>query len=229
MSERTRASTLSHRQEATRQAIVDAAHTEFLAQGYGGATLASVAARAGLSTATLHKYFPTKRELFGGVMERFWSSGADLPVLTADPATSLLRLGSAYTELLLPQTTPALFRVVIAETIRHPELGQELYERGKKPYLARLEAYLRRAVAEDMLVVDDIPLAVRQFLGMINDVVFWPRLLVADLVVTRADAERVVSSAVATFLARHGVPGGRTASPPSAGSGGRTRVKQARR
>jgi AcrR family transcriptional regulator len=198
---------LSPRRANTRNAILQAAQAEFIAEGYGGATLAGVARRASVSTATLHKYFATKRELFGGVMERFWENeGAETPqpLPTGDPDTALRTVGHAYAALLLAADTAPLFRVIVAESIRHPELGQELYQRGKKPYLDRLEAYVRAAVAAGMLRVDDVPLAVRQFLGMINDVVFWPRLLVADLVVTAADASRVVDEAVLTFLARYG-------------------------
>ena len=38
---------------------------------------------------------------------------------------------------------------------------------------------------------------------MINDVVFWPRLLIADLEVTEDQAKEVVDEAVRTFLARY--------------------------
>lgn len=196
----------SERARERRDALLDAAQAELLAQGYGGTTLASVARRAQVSTATLHKYFATKRALFGGVMERFWSGGSEPPSIGGDVAESLRKIGRAYAELLLPPTTPALFRVVIAEAIQHPELGHELYERGKRPYLERLEALLTQAVAAGLINVPDVPLAVRQFLGMINDVVFWPRLLVPDLEVDDAMADAVVSSAVETFLARYAAP-----------------------
>ena len=96
-----------------------------------------------------------------------------------------------------------LVRVIIAESIVHPELGQELYERGKKPYLMRLETFVRRHAEHGSLTVSRIDLAVRQFLGMINDVVFWPRLLIAELEVTEDEAETVVREAVETFIARY--------------------------
>jgi hypothetical protein len=46
-------------------------------------------------------------------------------------------------------------------------------------------------------------MAARQFLGMINDVIFWPRFLVVDLEVGDAEVRRVVSEAVETFAARY--------------------------
>lgn len=199
---------LSPRRAQTRAQILDAAIAEFLERGYGGATLATVAAGAAVSTATLHKYFPTKQALFGGVMARFWQNeDADPPALpTGDARAALLIVGRAYAQLILPDQTAALFRVVIAETIRHPELGQELYARGKKPYLDRLEIYLRGEAALGHLVILNVALAVRQFLGMINDVLFWPRLLVSDLRVSEPEAETVIEAAVSTFLARYAAP-----------------------
>ncbi|HEY1147812.1 MAG TPA: TetR/AcrR family transcriptional regulator [Pseudoduganella sp.] len=196
---------MTERQQRTRDRLLDAATAEFLDRGYAGATLAGVAARGGVSTATLHKYFATKRAMFAGMLERFWASNIEPPELGGDPAACLRCIGSAYAERLLPPESPAVVRVVIAEAIHSPELGQELYERGKGPYMARLASLLADAVADGRMKVPDIPLAVGQFFGMINDVLFWPRLLCAEATVSRDDAERVVNEAVATFLARYAV------------------------
>jgi hypothetical protein len=93
--------------------------------------------------------------------------------------------------------------VMIAENQRFPELGRDLYERAKQPYLQRIERYLReRTQAGDLRVADPAG-ATRQLLGMINDQVFWPAMLVSDWGVPPAAAKRVVREAVKTFLARY--------------------------
>jgi hypothetical protein len=97
----------------------------------------------------------------------------------------------------------ALFRVIIAEAPRFPELGQALYEKGKKPYLDRLHGYFAHEVAAGTLAIDNVPLAARQFPGMINDVIFWPRFLVVNLVIGEDEVRRVVDGAVETLLARY--------------------------
>jgi len=43
---------------------------------------------------------------------------------------------------------------------------------------------------------------------MINDIVFWPRLLIVDLTMNRAERQKVVDGAVETFLARYGTKTG---------------------
>ena len=167
-----------------------------------------MAREAGVSSATLYKHYPTKQTLFGAIMARLWESepGAEGAMPEAgDPRAGLTLIGRDYAEVLGRHQTVALFRVIIAEAPRFPELGRELYERGKRPYLDRLRVYLEAEIAAGTLAIDDIPIAKRQFLGMINDVVFWPRLLIVDLEITDDEASAIVDHAVETFLRRYEV------------------------
>jgi TetR/AcrR family transcriptional regulator of autoinduction and epiphytic fitness len=189
-----------------RQAILDAAIKHFLAIGYERTTLEMVAKEAEVSTATVYKHFPTKRALFGGIMEHFWKSEVDLETSSkpeTEPAKTLVAIGLDYARMLRQPNIEALFRVIIAEAPRFPELGEELYRRGKEPYLNQLHAYLEKQTQQQRFKIQDIPLAARQFLGMINDVIFWPRFLIMELEVSDIEVKRVVGEAVSTFLARY--------------------------
>ena len=189
-----------------RRVLTDAAADLFLEKGYDQTSLEDVAVAAAVSSATLYKHFPTKAALFGGIMEHLWETGPDSPAdppEQGDPRTALAAIGSDYAALLGQPRTVALFRVIIAEAVRFPELGKNLYERGKKPYLDRLNGYLAGEVARGRLEIDDVALASRQFLGMINDIVFWPRLLIVDLQVDEDEVRKVVASAVDVFLVRY--------------------------
>lgn len=192
-----------------RVAALEAAVTLFLERGYAGTSLHDVAKAASVSTGTLFKHFPTKAELFGAIMAQVWETAPGhepRPLPEGDPREGLTIVGLDYARLLRQPNIEALFRVIIAEAQRFPELGQALYERGKKPYLDRLHGYLEREVSLGKLAIADIPLAGRQFLGMINDVVFWPRFLIVDLVIDDSEVLRVVQGAVETFLARYTQP-----------------------
>ena len=48
----------------TRAAILAAARTRFASEGYGGATIRSIATDAGVDAALVHHYFGTKDDLF---------------------------------------------------------------------------------------------------------------------------------------------------------------------
>jgi AcrR family transcriptional regulator len=53
----------------TRRRILRAAHGEFLERGYHGATIASIARRAGVATQTVYFVFHTKAELISAVID----------------------------------------------------------------------------------------------------------------------------------------------------------------
>ncbi|MBC7972115.1 MAG: TetR/AcrR family transcriptional regulator [Verrucomicrobia bacterium] len=199
----------AYRAEITRQkqeSILKAALVAFSEFGYDRTTIDYVAQQAKVSTATLYKHFSSKADLFGGIMAQVWRTdlisstpvSPDLP-----PPSALLQIGQEYAQLLTSPNIQPLFRVVIAEASRFPELGNELYHRGKEPFLKRLHAYLHAQVVIGTLVIEDISLASRQFLGMINDIIFWPRFLIMDLKISDSDIENVITNAVETFLARY--------------------------
>lgn len=197
-----------------RRAALDAALASFLRQGYDSTTLQQIARDAGISTGTLFKHFPSKASLFEAIMEEMWESGQGyelrLPA-PGDPHSGLVSLGRDYAERLRRPHTEPLFRIIIAEALRFPELGRALFEHGKVAYLERLNTYLRSEIDAGTLAIDDVPLAGRLFFGMINDSVFWPRFLATDLVFEPAFVETVIAEATATMLARFAVAGRRPA------------------
>ncbi|WP_044558654.1 TetR/AcrR family transcriptional regulator [Azospirillum sp. B4] len=190
-----------------RAAALAAAGEAFLRQGYDRTTLAQVAKAAGISTGTLFKHFPTKAALFGGIMEQLWEADPELrrPLPPAgNPVAGLTAIGHDYAGKLRQPRTAPLFRLIIAEAPRFPELGLALFQRGKAPYLDRLHAYLRSEITAGTMAVGDVPLAARQFLGMINDLIFWPTFFAADQSLNDAEVARVIDEAVLTLLGRYG-------------------------
>jgi TetR/AcrR family transcriptional regulator, regulator of autoinduction and epiphytic fitness len=183
--------------------VLDAAVEVFLRNGYANATLEQIAREAEVSTATVFKHYRTKADIFGAIMSRvFGEAGVKTFVQppVGEPRQGLLTLGRLYAGILRQPRIRSLFRVVTAEVPRFPELGVQLYEQGKKPYLAMVEGYLRAEVDAGTLAMPDITLATRQFLGMINDVVFWPYLLVENLPDDDREAARVIEAAAETIV-----------------------------
>jgi AcrR family transcriptional regulator len=71
--------------EDTRQAIVDAARTEFATRGYEGTTMRGVARAAGVDARLVHHYFESKDEVFAAAME--------LPVRPREIVDQIIRGG----------------------------------------------------------------------------------------------------------------------------------------
>ena len=200
-----------YRQRVTaknRSAIRDAAARLFLRDGYERASMEQIAQEAGVSTATLYKHAKSKSALFGWILAAAWGvadepdSSNELDPGAAPPSEVLTEIGLRYAADLSDARVVALFRVIIAEGQRFPELGNDLYDLAKRPYLERIERYLTGATEAGELDVDDPSSATRQLLGMINDQVFWPRLLVAGFKAGPKVRAAVVDRAVDTFLAR---------------------------
>jgi AcrR family transcriptional regulator len=116
----------------TRARIIEAAHAEFLERGFHGATVTSVASRAGVATQTVYFVFHTKAELISAVI--------DAMVMAPDPATG---------EVLPPELTPWWQEMVSdpdpASTLRRFVRGAApLYERA-----AAVSEVLRAAALTD--------------------------------------------------------------------------------
>lgn len=88
------------RSARTRARIIEAAHAEFIESGYAGATIASIARRAGVAPQTIYFVFHTKPQLISAVIDAAVLGGEQLPPdrtewwqeMVADPdAASSLR------------------------------------------------------------------------------------------------------------------------------------------
>lgn len=72
--------------------LLDAAEAVFAEKGYGGATTAAIALRAGLPKANLHYYFRTKEQIYRAVLDRIlglWLAAFDPATAGDDPAAVL--------------------------------------------------------------------------------------------------------------------------------------------
>jgi TetR/AcrR family transcriptional regulator, regulator of autoinduction and epiphytic fitness len=189
-----------------RASILAAATRLFSDGGYDGTSLARVAEDAGVSTATLFKQFPTKASLFQAIVEEFWGrNGALLPTLNPEqPRSGLVKLGREYADLLLRPGMAGLHRMVIAEAPRFPELAQIQFDLGKEPFFTRVYAYISSADEMASLRVPDVTSAATQFLGMISNVVFWPKLLLVDWNPTRQQIDETILGATDVMIAAYG-------------------------
>jgi TetR/AcrR family transcriptional regulator, regulator of autoinduction and epiphytic fitness len=191
--------------EEKRALIARAATDLFLELGFDRTSLARVAERAGVSKATLFKQFPTKAALFDAIVLESWAEPdtAETPA-PGDLAAGLTTMGRRYAALLDQPRMADLFRIVIAELPRFPELARTHFSQGKMPYFESVRTYLEAERDAGTARVDDGELCATQFLGMIANHLFWPRLVLPDWSVEPARAAEVVDEAVRTMTARYG-------------------------
>lgn len=141
--------------------IVEAAAALFLENGYGPTSMDAIAARAGVSKRTVYGHFENKEALFMAVMDRRCSALAgldvtcgglrDIPeglfhdIADGDVANTLSIVGARFLELVLAEEPLRLFRIVVAEAERFPELGRTFFAFGPQRLVRHLCAYLESA------------------------------------------------------------------------------------
>ncbi|MGR3867424.1 TetR/AcrR family transcriptional regulator [Streptomyces graminifolii] len=198
-----------------RALIVAAATALFLELGYDRTSLARIAECSGVSRATLFKQFPSKAALFDAIVTESWSTADEEdPPPTGNVVDGLGVIGRRYAELLGRAQMTDLFRIVIAELPRFPELAQAQFSHGKLPYFESVRSYLLAEHEAGTVRVEDADLAATQFLGMISNYVFWPTLLVPGWEVSAERVAQVVDEAVRTTAARYATAEQGAVAPP---------------
>lgn len=189
-------------------AVLAGARDVFLRDGFEGASVDDIARAAQVSKATLYNYFPDKRLLFLEVARGEISSVADNAMEAIDRTKPPAHvLAAAARTIIAFNTSPmglGLYRLCVAEAERFPDMARDFYEAG--PVVARtaLLEYFDEAIARGELRITDKPLAADQFLELCRTDVQLQLLLGVCEAPDPARIDRIVSGAVALFLARYG-------------------------
>jgi lambda repressor-like predicted transcriptional regulator len=188
-----------------REAVVSAALEAFLERGYAGCSLQQIAAQAGVSKATLYKRFPTKAALFEAIVPKLWTvvSNPKINVPVGKPRDGLRMFGEELASMARHPKMLAFYRVLISESMRFPELGRGLIDRGKNPYQNNIARYLEIESQSGNLMGWNSARAASQFFGMIVDRLFWPVIVAPEYIIDDREAVAAVEEASATILARY--------------------------
>ena len=188
--------------------VLDGAREIFMADGYEGASVDTIARAAGVSKATLYSYFPDKRLLFMEVARCECCRQADEAVevmdLTAPPRRVLTEAAARIVNFVLSDFGMGVFRICVAESDRFPELGREFYDSGPGLVRERMSGYLRDAAGRGELRIEDFDLAADQFAELCKADLFPRVIFSVQSRFTEAEKARVIAGAVETFLARYG-------------------------
>jgi TetR/AcrR family transcriptional regulator, mexJK operon transcriptional repressor len=157
--------------EAKRDAILEAARKVFMEVGFGATSMDTIAAEAKVSKQTVYNHFGSKEELFAAMI-RNW---VDQKLVMFNEAAKHSRtedtLKAVAHQFLDPGSADqrvAMYRILMGESPRFPELGDIFYKAG--PALVRkfLSDYFADQDKRGALHVENPQLAAEQFFGMLN-------------------------------------------------------------
>ncbi|GAA4958807.1 TetR/AcrR family acrAB operon transcriptional repressor [Nonomuraea thailandensis] len=131
---------------ATRRALLVAALAEFAELGYAAATLAGIAARAGVTRGALYHHFTDKAALCLSAISELWAEAAT-PVWNKldGPEPPLRRVADFLIAFFTALEEDATFREVFALSMRSAEGAPEL-ERGLHDKQAIMEGWRQQMV-----------------------------------------------------------------------------------
>ena len=127
-------------------AIQEAGTAVFLRLGYGAASMDLIAAEANVSKQTIYNHFHSKDELFKAIITDMTTTlMAPLSMREARQSTPerlLHSFGRDFLTLMVQPSSLALYRLIVAESARFPELGGDLYTVGPGRLIGILADYL---------------------------------------------------------------------------------------
>lgn len=195
----------SKRCDRKRCQILEGARETFLELGFERASVDAIAARAGVSKATVYNHFADKAALFlaafsegaDNMREALQSALVERP--EDDIEHALQRAGESLTSVFVSPIALALHRSA-AEAMNLPEIRKMFYERGACLTIDTVATYLARQAEKGILSIDDARTAAVHFVMLCHgDLVMKVRLGVIPPP-TPEQIAATVRSAVTMFL-----------------------------
>ncbi|MGE8067816.1 TetR/AcrR family transcriptional regulator [Pseudomonas sp. NPDC089569] len=187
-----------------REAIIQAAITEFRANGFDITSMDKIAATAGVSKRTVYNHFPSKEELFAEILNQLWvrvTAEQETSYRPDRPLRDQLRvLLMTKLQMLSDENLLDLARVAIAATIHSPERAQDMVARmGERE--EGLTIWIRAAQADGRLKAVPPEFAALQIHGLLKSFAFWPQISMGKPSLSVEEQITVAESALDMFLA----------------------------
>ncbi len=188
---------------ARRQAMLDAATELFLEKGFESTSLSDIVSRSKGSRSTLYQQFGNKEGLLRAMVEEI--TGQVWQVIGSDedvgPFTEegLVDLGMRFLRAALAPRAIAVFRILVADGHRVPEIIKFFFDSGPRT----VERLLARRFHDNLRSRDDVGTPEelgRVFLGMVLGALHTRKVLGLPCDDTDADVERHARIAVRIFL-----------------------------
>ncbi|QLQ02503.1 MAG: TetR/AcrR family transcriptional regulator [Thiobacillus sp.] len=151
-----------------RERLLAAACEAFREEGYQ-VSIDRIAARAQVARQTLYNHFHSKDALFGEVVRHSIQSVLVTLDGDGDVRATLLAFGDAYRTRLLSPEGLAIFRTMVAEAPRFPELAKQFFRQGPHTTRKRLAKYLAHAMEACELRKDDPDFAAEMLTAALID------------------------------------------------------------
>lgn len=184
--------------------ILEAAAKLFLQHGFGAVSMDAIAKEAGVSKATLYAHFAGKEALFATLVKMECAqlttavSQEELERLSA--ADALTTIAQRFLTMLMSPRAVGGYRIVMAESVRFPDLAGNFYQAGPAVAIGMVSRYLAGATRAGLLAVPDPDIAAEQFLGMLKSHLHLRLLLGMQQTPGPEELDTLIAAAVRLFV-----------------------------
>lgn len=189
---------------AKRKAILEAAETLFLRNGYDGSSMDAIAAEAGVSKLTVYSHFTDKETLFAfavkskceqQIPELLFELPAGVPIETV-----LLNIARGFHGLINSDESIELHRVLITHGAQNPKMAQTFYDAGPQRLIDGMEQLLKQATRDGQLHVSHPLMAADQFFCLVKGGCNFRLLIGCGAALPEAESEAHLRAAVELFV-----------------------------
>lgn len=186
--------------------IRDAAQQLFFKYGFDETSLEMIINETGGSRRSIYNEFGNKQGLLLAVVNGQVSKQAE--TLTAidrnlSAKDALNDVCYKFVQGMLSPTIMSLFRLVIQQVVKFPELGESINQRGLLTGILPLADYLAWLVKQRILEIDDCHFAAQMLIEMAKGPLHTRALLIPEIAVTEDEMLQQVNRAVDIFLKGH--------------------------
>lgn len=189
--------------EIKREQIIEAAVVEFKAHGYRATSMDSIAAAARVSKRTVYNHFECKEQLFQAITQELFDRAIQVSEHPYQPDVPVRQQLKAIAEqemaLLTSEDFLGLARVITSESLSSPELTKSNFDEFQESSIGVVK-WIREAVADGKLSVNDPVDGGKRFLALIEAFAFWPQLFSYKPVPSRKEQNDIIDAAVEMFL-----------------------------
>jgi TetR/AcrR family transcriptional repressor of mexJK operon len=188
--------------------LLDAAARFFMEKGFDATSMGEIAKHAHASTETFYRHFPTKENLFERVLLRrtqFLEGELSSVLMSQEaPEKALAAFGELGLSLLLAPEALALYRILIMEKGRFPEVADSFHAQGPARVQAALATYLAEQVKNGKLRKMNPDVGARQFFDLVIPEFLFGMNLRSTPTPTMAEMRQRVKEAIDCFLHGYG-------------------------
>ena len=186
--------------------IIAAALVAFGEQGYADTKLTDIARRAGMSTSTVLRHFPSKDEIFREVVRTTLLGSlssrdeAAVPACQPSAADAVRALARRYWTTMERPELAAVVRLIIGELPRFPELAVFHATEALERFVRTLERIIEGGIARGELRPVDARAAARTILATLAAHALWFAYPGIYAGITGTDRERAIATTIETLV-----------------------------